>query len=209
MRRHLLALAAALAAAAPLSPALAEPAARFDALLGRAERVGDLGLFLGRFIGSCDDPFERAACERNVESARRSLKGKVMAVTLGEEALGVVRPELRGDRYRIVMTPFFDRGGYALTHGAPRRQDAAGRPLIDLLVMEGELPSGMMDMEFTSAFRTGNVRLEVVFTPESVWKLPRRGEPGSYEGVRARFLGVRLLDARSGNVLAERLMPAV
>jgi hypothetical protein len=63
-------------------------------------------------------------------------------------------------------------------------------------------------MEFTSAFRTGSVQMELVFTPEAVWKLPGRGDRGSYEGVRARFLGVRLLDARNGHVIAERVMTA-
>ena len=61
-------------------------------------------------------------------------------------------------------------------------------------------------MELESPFRTGAIELEIVFRPERVWRLDRRGEKGSYEGVAARFLAVRVIDARSGNALASRVL---
>jgi len=45
-----------------------------------------------------------------------------------------------------------------------------------------------------------------VFTPERAWKLRRKGEPGDVEGVAARFLAVRVVDARTGREIASRIL---
>ncbi len=195
-------LAILLALAVPLA---GHADARFDALRGRAERLDSLNGFLERFVGTCKDPFERANCERNVAASRRAFAGKVLVARVSDGAAELVRAESRGDRYRIFMTPFIDGGGYALTNGAPTRQDGEGRPLIGYVVLQGELPPGIGDLDFQSPFRTGNVELEVVFRPEGTWKLKRKGS-GWYEGVKARFLGVRLVDPRTGNEIASRVL---
>jgi hypothetical protein len=62
-----------------------------------------------------------------------------------------------------------------------------------------------MEMEFQSPFRTGAIELEIVFTPEKAWRMKRKGEPGDLEGVAARFLAVRVLDARTGKEIAARV----
>ncbi|HYG70155.1 MAG TPA: DUF6066 family protein, partial [Anaeromyxobacteraceae bacterium] len=144
---------------------------------------------------------ERRTCEANVASARRSVAGRLFAVRV-PEAAPLVKAELRGGGFLLLLTPFVDGGGLALTHGAPARQDAAGHPLIAFIPIEGTLPPGTMDLEFQSPFRTGAVELEIVFEPQRTWKLKRRGERGFYEGVAARFLGVRVVDARTGNEIA-------
>jgi hypothetical protein len=198
-------------AALPLLVLLAAPAvssaedARFDALRERAEAVSSLETFLSRYVGRCTDPYERRTCEANVASARRTVAGKTFTVRVTDAAT-LVRAELRGDGFLILLTPFVDGGGFALTHGAPARQDAAGHPLIGFISIAGKLPPGMMDLEFQSPFRTGAVELEIVFRPERTWKLKRRGESGFYEGVAARFLGVRLVDTRTGNEIATRVL---
>ena len=191
-----LALAALLA-----SPALA---GSFDDLAARAQRVDALEPFLARYIGRCTDVYERATCQKNVAAARKEVAGKIFAVRISDAAT-LVRPTLDGDRFTLLLTPFVDGGGYALTHGAPQRQDSAGHPVLALLPIKGRLPPGMMEMEFQGPFRTGAVELEIVFTPEKTWKLKRKGEPGDMEGVAARFLGVRVLDARSGKEIASRV----
>jgi hypothetical protein len=61
-------------------------------------------------------------------------------------------------------------------------------------------------MEFQSPFRVGAIELEIVFRPERTWRLARKGEGGSYEGVAARFLGVRVIDARTGNPIAAKVL---
>lgn len=186
-------------------PGLVTADERFDALRRAAEPVDSLETFLSRYVGHCTDPFERRTCEANVASARRQVAGKTFAVRV-TEAAGLVRAQLRGDGYLILLTPFVDGGGLALTHGAPARQDASGQPLIGFIPIQGKLPPGTMDMEFQGPFRTGAVELEIVFKPERAWKLPRKRESGFYEGVAARFLGVRLVDARTGNEIAARVL---
>ncbi len=195
---------ALLLALAPLAspPAFAED--RFEALRSRAERV-ELRGFLERYLGGCREGFERLACEQNVRVARRSFAGKTLVAVVADGAARLVRAESRGDRYRIFLTPFIDGDGYALTHGAPLGQDGEGRPRIGFVVLQGSLPPGVGDLQFQSPFRTGNVAIEIVFRPEGTWRMKRKG-PGFYEGVKARFLALRLVDPRTGAEIATKIL---
>jgi hypothetical protein len=196
------AVAIVLALAAATSSARA---ADFAAVATAAERLESLEPFLARFVGRCTDPYERRTCEANVAAARRAVAGRTFAVRIADAA-SLVRPKLEGDRFLLLVTPFLDGGGLALTHGAPVRQDSAGNPLVDLIAIRGTLPPGTMDLEFQGPFRTGAIEIEIVFRPEKTWKLPRKGEAGSLEGVSARFLAVRILDARTGNEIASKVL---
>lgn len=188
---------------------LASPSAlgaeRFEALATSAERLDALEPFLNRYVGHCTDVYTRATCEANVLAARRALSGKTFTVRVTDAAT-LVRAELQGDGFVLLVTPFVDGGGLALTHGTPARQDAAGNPLVNLIVIRGKLPPGMMDMEFQGPFRTGAIELEIVFRPEKSWKMPRRGERGLMEGVAARFMAIRVVDARTGTEIASRVL---
>jgi len=188
-----------------LLPTLSRADGRFDALRGHATRLDSLGPFLERYVGSCTDAFTRADCEQNVRRVRRDIDGNVYSASVAEQTLDLVRPERTRAGYRFVVTPFIDGGGLALTHGEPRRQDAAGHPLIEFIVLEGALPAGMDELALESALRTGRVELEVLFRPQGTWKLKRKGEPGYYEGVKARFLAIRLVDSRSGAEIASKV----
>lgn len=187
-------------------PAVTHADGGFDALRGHAKRLDSLGPFLERYIGSCKDEFTRVDCEQNVRRARHGLDGSVYSASIAEQTLDLVHPERTRRGYRFVVTPFIDGGGLALTNGAPTRQDAAGRPLIQFIVLDGDLPAGMDELALESALRTGRVEMEVVFRPEGTWKLKRKGEPGYYEGVKARFLGIRLLESRTGTEIASKVL---
>ncbi len=195
-------LALTLAAAVHASPALA---ASFEDLASGAQRLDALEPFLARFIGRCTDRFEKATCERNVAAARKEVAGKTFSVRVADAA-ALVRPALEGDRFTILLTPFVDGGGYALTHGTPAKQDASGRPVVGLIPIKGKLPPGVMEMEFQGPFRTGAIELEIVFAPERAWKLKRKGEPGDLEGVAARFVAIRVLDGRTGKEIAAKVL---
>ncbi len=195
---------------APLAFALATtsafatpPETRFERLATEAQRLESLGPFLERYVGSCTDAFTRDECQRNVRSTRRSLDGRLYAATIGERTMEIVRAERTRSGWRFVVTPFIDGGGLALTNGEPRG-DAQGRPRIGYLVLEGAA-EGMDEMALEAALRTGRVELEVLFRPEGTWKMKRRGEPGFYEGVKARFLAMRLVETRSGQQIAARV----
>jgi Family of unknown function (DUF6066) len=200
---HRVRLLAALLSAAPLLASASD--ARFDALRERAQRLDSLGPFLEKYIGSCKDAFTRSDCLQNVREQRRGLDRHVYAASVAEQTLDIVRPERTSGGYRFFVTPFIDGGGLALTHGEPRKQDAAGRPLIAFVVMDGALPEGMDEMALESALRTGRLELEVLFRPEGTWKLKRKGESGFYEGVKARFLAIRLVESRSGAEIASKI----
>jgi hypothetical protein len=195
----------ALAALALTLPAAGRGDDRFDALRSRAERLDSLGAFLERYVGGCRDLFTRAECERNVAGVRRALQGKILVARVADGAAELVRARADGGRFRIDVTPFIDGGGFALTHGSPASQDASGRPLIGLLVLQGQIPPGTGDLDFHSPFRTGNVELEVVFEAQGTWKMKRR-DGGLYEGVKARFLGLRLVDPRTGAEIASKVL---
>jgi hypothetical protein len=194
----LLALAAALLA----SPAAAET---FEELEARAQRIDALEPFLARYVGRCTDRFERATCERNVAAARREISGRTFAVRI-PDAAPLVRLSFEREGFLVLLTPFVDGGGLALTHGAPVKQDASGHPLVGLLPIRGKLPPGTLEMEVQAPFRTGAVELEIVFRPERTWKLKRKREPGDVEGVAARFLAVRVVDGRTGKEIASRTL---
>lgn len=197
--RALLALAASLLAAS-------SQAASFEEIAAHAQRIEALEPFLARYVSRCTDPFERATCERNFAAARKEITGKTFAVRV-PDAAQLVRPSFEGEQFVLLVTPFVDGGGgIALTHGAPTRQDSSGHPLVGLVPIRGKLPRGTMEMEFQAPFRTGAIELEIVFRPEKAWKLKRKGEPGDVEGVAARFLAIRVLDARTGKEIAARLL---
>jgi hypothetical protein len=196
---------AAVATLALLAASTAAADERFEALRGRAERLDSLESFLSRYVGSCTDPYERRACQENVATVRRAVAGRAFAVRVSDAA-SLVRAELNGERFLLLVTPFVDGGGLALTHGQPHRQDAAGRPLISFIPIRGTLPRGILDLEFHGPFRSGMVEMEIVFRPERTWKLKRKGEAGYYEGVAARFLGLRLIDARTGGEIAAKVL---
>ena len=179
--------------------------ARFDELRAHASRLDSLGPFLERYLGTCKDELTHADCEENVRVKRRGLNRGVYTALVTEQTPDIVRVIRTASGFRFAVTPFIDGGGIALTHGEPQRQDADGRPVIGLLVIDGTLPPGMDELAFESAMRTGRLELEVVFQPEGTWKLRRKREKGFYEGVKARFLGLRLTESRTGTELASRV----
>ncbi len=187
------------------SPALAA-SSRYDAVRQQARTVDDLGPFLSRYLGDCRDEVTRNECEQNVRAVRRDVDGRMYAASIGEQTLDLVRPERTRGGYRFFVTPFIDGGGVALTNGAPRQQDAAGRPLIGLMVMDGALPAGMDEMDLESALRTGRLELQVVFRPEGAWRMKRKDAGGFYEGVKARFLAMRLVESRTGAEIASKIL---
>jgi hypothetical protein len=192
----------ALALLAAAAPALA--ATDFASLATGAERLETLEPFLTRYVGHCTDIYERRTCEANVAASRRAVTGKTFAVRV-PDAAALVRPRLEGEKFVLLVTPFVDGGGLALSNGAPLKQDPQGNPLVGLIPISGKVPPGTMELEFQGPFRTGAIELEIVFRPERTWKLPRR-EGGSYEGVAARFLAIRVLDARTGNEIAAKVL---
>src|SRR5512141_1476048 len=124
-----------------LLAALAAPASAgtdFAALATGAERLETLEPFLSRYVGRCTDIYERRTCEANVAASRRAVTGKTFTVRV-PDAAPLVRPRFEGAKFVLLVTPFVDGGGLALSNGAPLRQDPQGNPLVGLIPIRGSL----------------------------------------------------------------------
>jgi len=179
----------------------------FAKLRDRAKQLTGLGPFLDRYIGHCDDPFSKAECLRNAARARQEAEGKLQYLILDDRASEMVHPaafDPKENQYRLDMTPYFEADGRSLTEGSPKSQDEEGRPRVALLPIWAKLQDATpMDVE--RLFRTGNVRVQIVFKPLGVWTMRRRNKKGTIEGVKAKFVAIRLSDARTGEEIAVRV----
>jgi hypothetical protein len=195
--------------ASALSPqAWAEAPKAFAALRDSAEAVDSLTTFLDRYVGHCTDPFEKAACESNARKARQQMTGRAFYAVLGERASRMLRAGAfnpSGGTFRIDLTPFFEAGDFALTLGAPIGVDAEGRPRIPLLPMPAAMPGGSLPMDMERLLRSGALRVHLVFKPLGIWSLPARAGGPKLEGVKAKFLAVRIVNGRSGEEVALHL----
>ncbi|MFI5388018.1 MAG: DUF6066 family protein [Fimbriimonadales bacterium] len=202
MRRLILVLALALGSSAWG----AEDA--FAKIRDRAKQLTGLGPFLDRYIGHCDDPFSKVECLRNAANARHETEGKLQYLILDDRAAEMIHPaafDPKENQYRLDMTPYFEADGRSLTEGTPKSQDEQGRPRVALLPIWAKLPEGATPMDLERLFRTGNVRVQIIFKPLGIWKMPRRDKIGTIEGVKARFVAIRLSDARTGDEIAMRI----
>jgi hypothetical protein len=197
-----------LMAALTLVPALAfaEAPRGFVQLRDRAQPLESLSSFLSKFVGDCgSDVLARQDCLKKVDAFRKQSIGKSYYLILDDDAQQLVQP--RGfsphtHQMEFALTPFFESAGLALTQGQPGKLDAEGRPVIPLIRMVSILNDSLMPMDVDRVFRTGNVRMQIIFKPLGVWKLPKRDRHGYVEGVKAQLQGVRLSEARSGGEVA-------
>ena len=204
--RRLLGLSVVLALLAP-GMASAEAGRAFAQVRDKAQPLESLASFLSSFVGDCgSDPIDGAECKKKVDAYRKEALGKSYYVILGDEAQRLI--EQKGfspqtHEMEFALTPFFESAGLALTHGQPTKLDNEGRPVIPLIRMVSTLPESVMPMDVDRTFRTGNVRMQIVFKPLGLWKLPRHDKKGAFvEGVKGQLLGVRLSESRTGTDLA-------
>lgn len=185
--------------------AFADSDAKFAALRDKASPLdGSLASFLDRYIGECGDLFEGQACKKNSQAYREKMNGKKYYVIVPEDAATMLQAgpyNPAEDEYTVLVTPFFPGGGYALTQGAPRKVDRQGNPVLPLIVLHGKLPEGWDLMSFKGLFRRRELRVQLVFTPQGVWSLPKKGG-GKMYGVKAKIEGLLVTYARTGNPVA-------
>ncbi len=180
----------------------------FSKLRDRAKPLDGLGAFLDKYIGNCEDPFTKIECQKNAARARQEMEGKLYYLILGDRAVSMIHPAAfnpKENQYQLDLTPFFEADGRALTNGSPKSQDEEGRPRLPIMAIWAKLPEHTTPMDLERLFRTQNVKVQLVFKPLGVWKLPRKDKKGTIEGVKAKFVGVRLSDARSGDEIAVRI----
>jgi hypothetical protein len=157
--------------------------------------VHGLGSFLERFVGDCGSSKE---CAARAKAFRAQNSKKKFYLVVGEESVVQVSSGPKnGSSQTLHLLPFFAAGNFALTEGAPRKTDGQGNPILPYLTVK--VPRGENDVDWL--IRSRRLRLQVVFAPEEVWALPsKRG--GKAVGVRAKILGIRVEEARSGETQA-------
>jgi Family of unknown function (DUF6066) len=178
--------------------------ARFEALKSHAETF-DRGLagFLEEYTGDCGEAPSTAVCRQKAEAFQKSVKGKHYYALVHEDAAGMVSfspAGAEGADFSVLVTPFFPGGAHAFTTQAPKKTDSRGNPVFPNLTLPGVLPEGETTDSVERLFRRRDVRVELIFSPEAVWAMPRKGSP-ALTGCRGRIEAL-LITTSGGAVLA-------
>ncbi len=184
--------------------AMADVDARFAKLRDQAEPLASLGPFVDKYVGSCPPALMGGRdCEKNVELYRKGMTGKKFYMIITESTsnvLSVSRINPREGTAIINVTPFFAAGESALTHGAPVKTDENGNPILNFIQIEAKIPDGWSPQMLQRQVQAQGLRLQVVFTPQGLWSLQKKGG-GTIKGVKAKFDGVVVSVGRTGEVV--------
>jgi hypothetical protein len=175
----------------------------FASVRQSAEPLSSLGAFLDKYVGECNEAIG-AECKNQAARFRAQSNGKSFLITLSDEAVNMVslgRYQSASRDFEVRITPFFGAGGYALTQGAPHRSDGQGNPLLPFVVVRARLGEQWSPDRFQRLFSNHQLRMEVVFRPQAVWKLPKK-KGGKKLGVAARLQGIKVVESRSGELVA-------
>jgi hypothetical protein len=187
----------------PLVAFAAEPSA-FNRAKAGASPVGGLSSFLGHYIGDCGNEYGTAQeCRARANAFRQKSAGKRYYMVVSEDST-LVSPgsfDSQTGQFTVNVTPFFGANGMALTQGKPRKTDDRGNPILPYITMSGKAPDNLDEGVFSRMASSRGFRLEVVFSPEGVWEIPKRGG-GKVQGVKGRIEAMLLSNARTGETLA-------
>lgn len=183
----------------------------YQSLRDGATKLPSLGPFLDKYLGDCGDSKEFAAdCERRTAAERTLANGKRMVTLVDDLPAGlvqVVEVNNASGEFTATVTPFFSASDGAITQGTPKSTDAKGNPVFAVIPVRGTIPDGWSPSMLKRQFESGGVRVEIIFTPEGVWKLPGKGSAQAQHGVRSRIDGMLFTAARNGTVLASWVRP--
>lgn len=184
------------------SAALADVDQKFAKMRDAAEKLGSLSEFIDNYGGSCG-PLMTAQCEEKRKEFRRGADGRKHYMIVTEDSASVLS---MGDANPITgefvlnMTPFFAAGDSAITHGAPSKTDANGNAILPYLRINAKLPDGWTMQLMNRQVQARALRIQVVFTPDGVWSLPKKGG-GTIKGIKTRFDGVIVQIGRTGETI--------
>jgi hypothetical protein len=151
-------------------------------------------------MGDCL-PMVGGECERNAEAFRKASNGKQYYMIVTETTAGVLSMgeiNQRDGTFVLLLTPFFSGSNSAVTNGAPTKTDANGNPVMSFIRIESKFPEGWTPALMTRQVQAQALRLQIVFTPEGLWTLPKKGG-GTIKGVKARFDAVLVSVGRTGD----------
>jgi hypothetical protein len=185
-------------------PAFADSEGTFSTLKDNAEKYdGSLSAFLDKYVGECSDPATMRECKEAATQFRKKVTGKRFFFLIGEEQASSLSPGkwFPNGEFTINLTPFFAAGNYAVSQSSPHHTDPQGNPVFPWVTMKGKASDVMEAQRTLREVSMRSVRVELVFTPESVWALPKKGGGKQY-GVKASFNGVRAISGMTGQAIA-------
>jgi hypothetical protein len=173
---------------------------RFVKIRDAAEPVEGLGSFLDKYVGDCGTD---ADCKKNTETFRTVANGKKFYMIVSEESvtnltMGSYDPG--SQTFTLNLTPFFPASNSAVTAGAPSRTDANGNPVMPFLQIKGAVTEGRNESSIARAVAMKVLRLQVVFTPQGLWTLPKKGG-GKITGVKAHIDAILVTVGRTGETI--------
>ena len=182
--------------------ALADFDEKFHKLWEPAEKLGSLSEFVENYAGSCG-PLMTAQCEQKHKDFRRGADGRKHYMIVTEDAASVLS---MGDgnpvtgEFILNLTPFFAAGDIAVTHGAPSKTDPSGNAILPFIRIKSKVPDGWNIQMMNRQVQARALRVQLVFTPEGVWSLPKKGG-GTIRGVKIRFDGIVVQVGRTGETV--------
>ena len=182
------------------SVARAEAVPQFDALKANAEALTSLASFVEHYVGDCATAMMGGGdCAKNAEAFRKTANGKRYSMIVVEESTSVLQmgETTSASEFILNLTPFFAASDSALTQGAPSKTDAKGNPIIPFIRINGTLPEGWNMGIMGRQVQAHALRMQVVFTVQGVWTLPKKGG-GSIRGVKSKIEGIVVTVGRTG-----------
>jgi hypothetical protein len=181
--------------------ARADVDAKFAALRDDAEALQGLGSFLDKYVGDCGTDAE---CKKNTETFRQVANGKKFYMIIPEDqvsnlVMGTYDPHAQA--FVLNLTPFFPASNSAVTLGAPARTDPQGNPVLPFVSIKGSIPEGGNAQSIARQVAMKTLRLQVVFTPQGLWTLPKKGG-GKIVGVKSRIDAILVTIGRTGQQVA-------
>ncbi|MFZ5469384.1 MAG: DUF6066 family protein [Myxococcota bacterium] len=167
-----------------------------------AEPLSGLGSFLEKYVGDCPPKaLGGAECSQNAASFRAKANGKKFYMVVAEDSAVISMGGITSDGgFTLNVTPFFGAAGTALTHGAPSRTDASGNPVLPFLRVKGTAPDGLSADSIARMASMRTLRLEVVFTPQGLWTLQKKGG-GKVTGVKGKIEAMWVTIGRTGQTI--------
>jgi hypothetical protein len=147
--------------------------------------------------------WDAAQCEEKRKEFRRGADGRKHYMIVTEDSASVLSMgdanPISGD-FVLNMTPFFSAGDSAITHQAPSKTDANGNAVLPYLRIPSKIPDGWTMQLMNRQVQARALRIQLVFTPEGVWSLPKKGG-GQIRGIKTRFDGVIVQIGRTGETI--------
>lgn len=172
-----------------------------------ATPINNLGRFLEGYVGDCesDEPtFDKNGCEAAAAAQQKKLNGQihVMEVESPGDHVVVAAWEAGRQAFRLHVTPFFSERGLALSGGRPEKLNADGMPIVKNVPVWVTLPKGVPEFSFRRDLERGKFRMELLMRPRRAWRI--KGKEGPMRGADVDVVGVRIMDERTGEILAEQ-----